>query len=178
MVTVLDFDIIETHNPKTFGILDVSIYNILIPIENVEIEIYAPGYVYPAKPVFLSKSLNIFNSNNTGLTKATCEEDLVDLPDGIWKVRYSICPNDKLFIHKTWLRTNHIQTKFDQAVLKIDALDCDEKEKKNKKIIKLREIEFLIESAVATVNQCNFQRGIDLYQRAVKEINLLLNSCQ
>src|SRR5688572_19115909 len=103
MVSRLNFDIIDTHDFKTLGVLDTSWYNPDIKIETPTIEILPPGYTFAASPFFMIGALNVYNSNGLGITKASCEEELVQLPDGIWKVKYSICPNDKLFIEKFFL---------------------------------------------------------------------------
>jgi hypothetical protein len=110
MVSRLNFDIIDTHDFKTLGIVDTSWYNPDITIETPTIEIQAPGYVYSASPFFMVKALNVYNSNGLGITKASCEEELVDLPDGLWKIKYSICPNDKLFIEKFFLKTDKFRS--------------------------------------------------------------------
>jgi hypothetical protein len=111
MVSRLNVDITDTHDFKTLGIADVSWYNPDITIETPTIEILPPGYVHAASPFFMVGALNIYNSNGVGITKASCEEELVDLPDGLWKIKYSICPNDKLFIEKFFLKTDKIQCK-------------------------------------------------------------------
>src|SRR5688572_32383763 len=106
MISRLNFDIIDTHDFKTIGIVDTSWYNPNLAIEDVTIEILPPGYVVAASPFFMPNGLNIFNSNGVGITKASCEEELVNLPDGIWKVKYSICPNDKLFVERFFLKVD------------------------------------------------------------------------
>ena len=108
MVSKLNFNIVDTHDFKTLGIVDTSWYNPDITVETSTIEILPPGYTVAASPFFMIKALNVYNSNGLGITRASCEEDLVDLPDGLWKIKYSICPNDKLFIEKFFLKTDKI----------------------------------------------------------------------
>ena len=120
MVSRLNFNIIDTHDMKTLGVIDTSWYNPDIIIETPTIEITPPGYKYSASPFFMHKALNVYNSNGFGITKASCEEELIDLPDGLWKIKYSICPNDKLFVEKFFLRTDRIQCRYTQAFLNLD----------------------------------------------------------
>lgn len=163
MISRLSFDIIDTHDFKTIGIVDTSWYNPDITIESPTLEILPPGYVSAVSPYFLPKALNIFNSNAVGITKASCEEELVDLPDGIWKVKYSICPNDKLFIEKFFLKTDKLQCRYAQAFLTLDFnLDFDDSLKKKK----LEEIELFITGAIAAANDQNTKLASDLYQKA------------
>jgi hypothetical protein len=166
MISRLSFDIIDTHDFKTLGIVDTSWYNPLITIETPTIEILPPGYVNAVSPFFMVKALNVYNSNGVGITKASCEEELVDLPDGLWKVKYSICPNDKLFIEKFFLRTDKLRCRYNQAFLTLDLKnECEYREDKMKK---LNEIELYIKGAIAAANDQNAKDAHDFYQKADK----------
>jgi len=166
MVSRLNFDIIDTHDFKTLGIVDTSWYNPDMAIETPTIEIQAPGYVYAASPFFMVKALNVYNSNGLGITKASCEDELVDLPDGLWKIKYSICPNDKLFIEKFFLKTDKIMCRYTQAFLSLDlSLPSDSDTEKTKRK-NLSEIEFYITGAIAAANNQNAKLAHDLYKKA------------
>ena len=43
MISKLDFNIVDTHSFKTLGLVDTSIYNPDIQIENISLEITPPG---------------------------------------------------------------------------------------------------------------------------------------
>lgn len=167
MVSKLNVNIIDTHDFKTLGIVDVSWYNPLIKIEDVTIEITPPGYRIAAKPLFAPKSLNIYNSNALGITNASCEEELTDLPDGIWKVKYSICPNDKLFIEKFFLKTDKLQCQYTKAFLSLD-LRCSDCVGNKEKRRLLDEIEFYIKGAISAANDQNAKDAHDFYVKADK----------
>jgi hypothetical protein len=165
MISRLGLNIIDTHDSKTIGIVDTSWYNPDIAIETPVLEIIPPGYSQPVSPFFQARSLNIFNSNGVGITKASCEEELTELPDGLWKVKYSICPNDMLFIERFFLRTDRIQCKFTQAFLTLDLSDVnDEQQESNRE--KLQIIEDFIEGAIAASNKQNSKLASDLYKKA------------
>lgn len=170
MTSRLNFDIIDTHDFKTLGIVDTSWYNPDIAIEEVAIEILPPGYVIAASPFFMVNALNVYNSNSVGITKASCNEELVNLPDGIWKVKYSICPNDKLFVERFFLKTDTIKCRYTQAFLNLDLSNCDNPVSKNKKK-KLDEIEFYIDGAIAAANNQNPKLANELYNKANKLLN-------
>lgn len=170
MISRLDLNITDTHDFKTLGIVDTSWYNPDITIEEPTIEIIPPGYSYSASPFFMTKALNIYNSNGLGITKATCEDELIDLPDGLWKIKYSICPNDKLFIEKVFLRVDKILCRYTQAFLNLDLSDLgDERQWRMKK--NLEEIEIYITGAVAASNNKDYKLASDSYKKA----NTLLN---
>lgn len=175
MVSRLSFNIVDTHDFKSLGIVDTSWYNPDITIETPTIEILPPGYVYSASPFFMIKALNIYNSNGLGITKASCEEELIDLPDGLWKIRYSICPNDKLFIERFFLRTDKIMCRYTQAFLNLDLNNCDNPIQKDKKK-KLDEIEFYITGSIAAANNQNAKLASDLYKKADKLLDRYLKN--
>lgn len=163
MTSRLSFDIIDTHDFKTLGIVDTSWYNELITVEDATIEIIAPGYTYAASPFFMIKALNVYNSNGLGITDPSCGEQ-VDLPDGLWKVKFSICPNDKLFIEKFFLRTDKIQCRYTQAFLSLNLGSNSEQSKAKRD--QLREIDLYITGAIAAANNQDAKLANDLYQKA------------
>lgn len=172
MISRLSFDIIDTHDFKTLGILDTTWYNPLITVETPTIEILPPGYVNAVSPYFMIGALNVYNSNGVGITKASCEEDLIDLPDGLWKIKYSICPNDKLFIEKFFLRTDRLRCSYNRAFLSLDLKnECAEK---SDKMRKLNEIEFYIKGAIAASNDQNAKDAHDFYIKASKMLSKYL----
>jgi hypothetical protein len=172
MVSRLNFDIIDTHDFKTLGITDVSWYNPDITIETPTIEILPPGYTIAASPFFMVGALNVYNSNGVGITKASCEEELVDLPDGLWKIKYSICPNDKLFIEKFFLKTDKIQCRYTQALLSLDLNLPSDSDVEKQKRRKLADIEFYITAAIAAANNQDAKKASDFYKKANKLLSL------
>jgi hypothetical protein len=175
MISRLSFDVIDTHDFKTLGVLDTSWYNAKIKVENPTIEILPPGYKLAASPFYMVNALNIFNSNSVGITHASCEEELIDLPDGIWKIKYSICPNDKLFIERIFLKTDKIRCRYSQAFLNLDLRSDEVKDKTKMK--NLNEIEFYIDGAVAAANNQDSKLSIDLYNKAEKLLDKYFSKC-
>lgn len=165
MISRLNFDVTDTHNFKTLGLVDTSMYNPLLKIEDAKIEILPPGYAQAVSPFWMPKALNIFNSNSLGITNAQCEEELADLPDGIYRVKYSVCPNDKLFIEKFFLRTDKIRCKYTQAFLTLDLSNLEEASEKAKRKA-LEEVEFYIEGANAAANNKDAKLASDFYKKA------------
>lgn len=163
MVSRLNFDITDTHDPKTLGIVDTSWYNPDIIVESPMIEILPPGFVTAASPFFMPRALNVYNSNGVGLTRASCEGELIDLPDGLWKVRYSICPNDKLYVEKFFLKTDKIVCRYTQAFLSLDLRNDNYSKHKRDA---LDEIEFYIQGAIAAANNQDAKLASDLYKKA------------
>ena len=48
--------------------------------------------------------LSLSVSCNNIASKVNKKNALSNLPDGLWTIKYSICPNDSLFVEYTFLR--------------------------------------------------------------------------
>lgn len=65
---------------------------------------------------------NIFGSDTLGITEAGCKQPL---PDGIYKLKYSIAPAYANYVERTIMRVDRLQEKFDNAFLQLDMMQCD-----------------------------------------------------
>lgn len=164
----LDISIINTYNPNVLSIADISYYPVGYIINNPYIEITPPGFG-KVTVLFSPKSLNVFNSLQLQVSGDTC---LTTLPDGIYKIRYSIQPNYNMFVEKSYLRIDKLMEDFDTAFLKIDINECDTKIKESYRM-KLDEIEVYIQAAMAAANKCNDKLAYDLFLKASKYLEKL-----
>lgn len=173
MTTSLDFTILETYNCNTLGVVDTSYYSDGQVISNPRIYIYLPGETNPVILGFLPRKVNIYNSNNLGLSNVTSVSDLITIPDGVYKVRYAF---STFTVEKYFLRTCLLQCKYDSVLLQLDIFDCNETSRKAK-LNNLKDIEFIIMSAIASASKCNYSLAASLYDRADKELDKLLGTC-
>lgn len=123
---VLDFEILRTGNPKTIVFMDSSDY-----FENPDkplLQITPPGYSRYLVVNINARHITAINSLMLGISQIMETSNAVNLPDGVWKFRYAICPYDKLFIQKFHLRTVDIRAKLNQITDYLDFSDCDIKE--------------------------------------------------
>lgn len=164
----LDISIVNTYNSSVLSIADVSYYPTGFVINNPYIEITPPGF--PKQTIIFSpKSLNVFNSIQLQTSGDTC---ITNLPDGIYKLKYSIQPNYQNYVERSYLRIDNLMEKFDSAFLKIDINECDTKIKENMRA-KLDEIEIYIQAAMAAANKCNDKLAYDLFLKASKYLDNL-----
>lgn len=162
----LNLLIIDTHNPKTLGIGDISFYPQGVSVINPSIQITPPTFKRVTIP-FAYKNLTIYDSSSLEITCAdsTIDCDNIDLPDGIWKIKYTITPADTYFIDKSFLRTEKIQQTWAEAFLSTDI------ENGNSKLKELRKAELddawaLIQGAVADANTGNDLEAMNKYRLA------------
>lgn len=84
----IDFEVFNTNNPKTILIGDTSTW-LYAEEKPSMIYITLPGFTKPKPFSFKKKGLQVFNSNNLGLTELNLnsEQEYIDLPDGVYTVK-------------------------------------------------------------------------------------------
>lgn len=179
MKQILDLNIVPTHNIKTIGIADMSIYASDVII-GATIEITPPNFSKVAAK-FFPHEVNVFNSNTLKLSNVMEVDELLPLPDGIWRLKYSIQPATSSFVMKKFFRTEQIQCKYDNIFLSLDLNDeclgsdsycLPQENRKKNQYQRLREIELMINGAISAANKGEDEYAMQLYKRAD---NLLTN---
>jgi hypothetical protein len=169
MALQLDILVVPTYNTLTLGIADASIYPTNPPVvSSPTIEITVPGFDVVSLP-FNVNDFNIFNSLSLGLT--TFGQPLLPLPDGVYKLKYTVAPAYENFVEKTIIRVEVLQEKFDEAFMKLDMMECDRAIKTQQKV-NLNTIYFFIQGAIAAANNCAVAEANKLYNQA----NMMLNN--
>lgn len=171
---ILDFEILETKNTKTLVFVDSSEY-----MENPEkplLEIVLPGTNRYVLVNISPRKINTFTSNTLGLTQqvlADCQ--ITDLPDGVYTLKYKICPYRYINRTKYFLRTTALLKKLTKVLDDLDLSDCtisSDRDLRNE----IADIFILIESARASAELANTDRASSKYQLADKKITKILQS--
>lgn len=89
---------------RVLKINDISIYDPDVPITNVVLKINIPGNTCDFLPAFPLNGTGWYTTNTFGITQASCGDGLLTLPDGIYTVTYSVCPNEEVYTTETFLR--------------------------------------------------------------------------
>lgn len=166
---VLNLTIFDSHNKKLLVIGDSSFYPTGYNIVNPTVQITIPGYGVKTL-TFTERTINIYNSNDLGITCDVDTCDLVDIPDGVYTLKYSISPAYKWNVTNTFFRVDGIYAKFDEKFLNLQMFSCDGQLKRNQKMV-LDEIEYYIQGAISAANRCSIDLAVQLYNKA----NTLLN---
>ena len=170
----LDILVIPTYNSLTLGIADASVYPTNPPVvSGATIEITVPGFGTVSTP-FSVNDFNVFNSSNLGITEVGVQQPL---PDGVYRMRYSVAPAYKNFVEKSIMRVEKLQEKFDGAFMKLDMMECDRAIKTQAKV-NLTSIYFFIQGSLAAANNCATEEAMKLYNQAdIMLDNFLKNNC-
>lgn len=166
----LDINIIDTHSSLTMAIADVSVYS-NTPINNATIEITPPGFNKISLP-FQPRSLNTYNSNDIGITCVTDGSQLVDLPDGFYQLTYSINPNNTTFINYGYYRTDILECRLENSLLK--SLSSRYPDTKEERVI--LDVQILINGAIAAANRLDTATANKMYKKASDVLNKLENN--
>jgi len=164
MATTLNIQVVPTYNTYTISIQDISTYD--TSPSSPTIRIVAPG-VDVSLP-FNINSINTFNSTTLGLTAVGV--DTIPIPDGIYYLTYSIAPALTNYVNKTFMRTDLIQEKFDNAFMKLDMIQCDKAIKTQSKV-DLNTIYYFIQGSIAAANNSAIDVANKLYIQADNMLN-------
>ena len=163
----LDFLVINTYNTKTLGIADISVYDTDPPnVSSPTMEITVPGFTTPVSIPFNVQDFNVYNSIILGLSPFPVQDPL---PDGVYKMKYSVAPAASNFVEKNIMRTEVIQEKFDNAFMKLDMMECDSAIRTQAKVT-LNSIWYLIQGSIAAANNCAIDTANKLYTQANRQI--------
>lgn len=168
MITKLQVDYLESNNLKVFRLEDSSEYNDKVPIECGIVEVTVPGFKY-SKKFDVKPYFNFaLNASLLDIAKAKSYKQLVDLPDGIYNIKYSIKPNTTLNVEYDYFRITKLLQRF--AKVTCDFLDQRSKITKKEFVEKQKDlfwIKLLIDSSKYKVEECGeSDKGIEFYNEA------------
>jgi len=175
MKSTLSLDITNNGDCKSFRITDSSYYNPTIPVTCIHLLIKTPVNSIPVEfeyeaPYFSS----VFNTANLKIQNPSSLNECVDiLPDGVYYIKYSINPNDRIYVEYNYLHNCSLLQMFISAYCNILSQKCNLTQKEfEDEIKKLTHIKELIDGAKYLVEYCNKpDEGMDLYNEALKLLN-------
>jgi hypothetical protein len=171
--TKLSFDIIDTNSCKTFGLMDTSFYSSSQTIANATLQVISPFDDEPVELNYYKDALTVINSNNLKITNVLDTDLLVDLPDGLYTAKISICPEDRFWFEKSWYRTCLLECKYDKAFLKLNVQSCDSCFSPER-LQKLERARIYIYGVKVNAANCNVKESDKLYKAANKILDSLL----
>jgi len=163
----LSLEVPDTNNCSVFRVLDTSIYDPHVPVTCNKLEITSPGFNEPVAIDVISGFNLILNGCTLGIQSAGCGTVSERLPDGIYTIRYSVSPNDKVFVQYHYLRVCMITNKYYNELCKVELAACEPEPDVKDQLAELRLIKSYIDAAKAKVEQCNdLQEGMELLMYA------------
>lgn len=169
---VLSLEAPDTLNKCILRLVDTSIYNTLIAPTCPRLFVTLPGFTQPV--VFSDPQIGPgFMLNLTAcdleVQTAGCGTTYDPLPDGIYILKYSVSPNDLVYVEYNHLRITCALNKIQSIYCELDLGACDPPAKLKEKLEQIRLIQQYLKAAKALVETChNPSKGMELYNYAVK----------
>lgn len=169
---VLSLDIPEVTNPSVFKVVDTSVYVEGWDTECARLDITVPGF---SDIVYITESLpnnftRIITAEDLNILGAS-DETMGDLPDGVYKIKYSIAPNADVYVEYYHLRTTKILNLYYSELCKVHLDFCEPTPAVNSLLSHLRLIKSYIDSAKAMVETCHSPNlGMDMLNYALREL--------
>lgn len=175
----LALDVPHTNNPNIIRIMDASIYTDKLPVNCGVLQITPPGFNTP-----VSKSVDpqfnlILNACDLNLQTIDCGSASVTIPDGIYIIRYSVSPNDQVYVEYNHLRITQFLNNYYQNLANLELSACEPGADVKAKLNELRLIKSFIDAAKAKVEYCHEnEEAMDILQYAQKRLMKLdCSSC-
>jgi hypothetical protein len=176
----LSLHIPDTTNDWGLTIQDTSVYSDLIPVSCPTLQILPPGFVKAATfndttiPAVNSGFLRTFTACDLGLQTSSCGSSYNCLPDGIYVIKYSVSPNDIVYVEYNHLRITKALEKYYSKLCELELAPCDPPKEKADKLHELLKIKGYLDAAKAMVELCHeAKKGMDLFNFAVKLLDKL-----
>ena len=176
---VLSLEVPQVMNECIFKILDTSVYqtaNPAIPVVCPTLNITVPGFGYSNQidaTNFYNDGFITLTACDLGLQSNGCDtSEYANLPDGVYIIKYSVSPNEFVFVEYNHLRITQALNKYYNILCELDVADCDPPAHVEEKLKKLRAIKTFLDAAKAKVEFCHEpDKGMRIYNYALKLLN-------
>jgi hypothetical protein len=174
MTHKLSLEIPTVLNDCILKLFDTSVYTDLLPITCGTLQVTVPGFTIAKNIPFVSGSSPVLTACILGLQTSNCTTDLYSIPDGIYIIKYSVSPNEVLYVEYNHLRITKALNRYTSILCDLELSACEPSEKVKKKLDKLIEIKSYLDAAKAKVEYCHEpQKGMALYNYAIKLLDKL-----
>lgn len=161
-------------NSCVLPIFDLSVYNPdAVPTCPI-LEVTLPGFQNPVQ-ITEPDIAPGFNINLTAcdleIQTENCNDTFNGLPDGIYILKYSVSPNETVFVEYNHLRITNALKCYKATLCDLNVGECEPDTDLARKLERLRTIRMYFAAAVATVENChNPKKGMAIFQYALKQL--------
>lgn len=169
----LSLEVPAVLNPCIIKLFDTSVYAEGVPVVCPLLDITVPGFNYSSQ-ISVTEGFNLtVTACDLGLQTTGCDtSDYANLPDGVYIIKYSVSPNEFVYVEYNHMRITQALNKLKNILCQLDVSDCEPSARVEEKLNKLRKIKMYLESAVAKVEYCSEpDKGMRIYKYALKLLN-------
>jgi len=179
MKNLLSLDIPDTTNSCVIRIADTSIYGEMIPASCLQLDITPPGFTTAYSYTNLTPGFVVnLTACDILLQTANCDTIKNPIVDGVYVVRYSVSPNDKVYVEYNHLRTTAILKKFEKLLCCLDVEACAPQGLLKERLREVQELYTMLKAAKSAVEFCHQpSRGMAIYHYVDGKLDKLLCGC-
>jgi hypothetical protein len=181
----LALDIPDTNNVSVFRVMDASMYEKTLDVKCATLQVTSPGFTSPSTHdmtnyALLASSFNlILNACSLGFVATGCQDVAPALPDGIYKLKYSVSPNDKVYVEYYHLRTTQTYNVYNQQLCKLEMATCEPSVEIRARLNELRLIKSYIDAAKIKAEDCHDPNlAMELLLYAKKRLDKYIGGCK
>jgi hypothetical protein len=167
---LLSLEVPTVMNTCIISVLDTSIYSPLMPVSCPTLNVTVPGFNYSTQLTTVQGANTILTACDLQLQTQGCDgTTFSDLPDGIYVIKYSVSPNDTVFVIYNHLRITRALNIYNNILCKLDLAACEPPASIQKKLEILKMAKMYLDAAKAKVEFCHEPtHGMTLYNYALK----------
>lgn len=154
---------------------DTSVYEPLLPYICPTVQILVPGYRDcitlndTTVPIVIKGFIFNLTACDLQIQLTCCDIEFDPLPDGIYVIKYSIAPHDRMYVEYNHLRVTAIRKQLKNEWCKLKLSACEPIPETKNKFISLMEITGYIDAAQAKAEHClEHEQAMVLYNYAKK----------
>tara|TARA_R100001463_G_scaffold4411_1_gene16586 strand:+ start:1236 stop:1790 length:555 start_codon:yes stop_codon:yes gene_type:complete len=164
---ILSLEIPTVANCEIFTIWDTSEYADELAVDCPTLSVTAPGF---QNPMSIEQDENFHRDFSTcafGLQTVDCGGVRHVFPDGIYVIRWSVSPHDKVYVEYNHMRITTILSAYYEKLCEIEAKPCEPSSDMISLMSEMKYIRTLIDAAKAKVEYCHEPNaGMELYEYA------------
>jgi len=174
---VLSLEVPDTMNKSILRIMDTSIYAPNLDVKCQLLQVTLPGFAVPENfeypQIEEGFALNL-TACDFGVQTTECGTNYWDLSDGIYIIKYSVSPNELVYVEYNHLRITQALWRYNNLLCEMDYPSCEPSAEMKDKLNRLRLIRTYLDAAKAKVEYCHQpDRGMMLYNYAIKMLDKL-----
>jgi len=168
---VLSLEAPDTMTPCILRVVDTSVYNSDVEVKCQILEITLPGFNQAVQ--FGEDDIDLgfirnFTACDLQVQIDDCGTTFSDLSDGIYILKWSVSPNDQIYVEYNHLRITNALIRYNMVLCELDMGTCEPDAELAKKMKDLNQIRMYLDAAKAKVEICHEPlKGMELYNYAI-----------
>lgn len=167
--SIYDTNLLTLNSSSSDSSLLTPCDGIQVPCANIQVT--PPGFMTPTSiDVNYGRFRLVLNACTLGIcAPSNCAISCPDIPDGLYNIRYSVAPNDQVYVEYKILRITQAINRRNALLCKIGLTPCLPDKETQYQIDSLQTIwNYLIAAKTMVENKHQFTDGMNLYRFAIQ----------